>query len=99
MAYSDLQDYLRRLETAGKLHWVDKPVDPSWEVSAVTRHLFDRYGWNERPALGFRHVGDSPLPLVIGVAVRASASSSRLNKSRSLRKSGSEVVRRKNTLA
>ena len=67
MAYSDLQDYLRRLEASGKLHWVDKPVDPSWEVSAVTRHLFDRYGWNERPALGFRHIGDSPLPLVIGV--------------------------------
>jgi UbiD family decarboxylase len=67
MAYSDLQDYLQRLEASGKLHWVDKPVDPSWEVSAVTRHLFDRYGWNERPALGFRHVGDSPLPLVIGV--------------------------------
>jgi UbiD family decarboxylase len=67
MAYSDLQDYVQRLETHGKLHWVEKRVDPSWEVSAVTRHLFDRYGWNERPALGFRHIGDSPLPLVIGV--------------------------------
>jgi UbiD family decarboxylase len=67
MAYSDLQDYLQRLEASGKLHWVDKPVDPSWEVSAVTRHLFDRYGWNDRPALGFRHINDSPLPLVIGV--------------------------------
>jgi 4-hydroxy-3-polyprenylbenzoate decarboxylase len=67
MAYSDLQDYVQRLEAHGKLHWVEKRVDPSWEVSAVTRHLFDRYGWNERPALGFRHIGDSPLPLVIGV--------------------------------
>lgn len=67
MAYSDLQDYLQRLEASGKLHWVDKPVDPSWEVAAVTRQLFDRYGWNDRPALGFRHIGDSPFPLVIGV--------------------------------
>jgi UbiD family decarboxylase len=67
MAYSDLQQYLRRLETSGKLHWIDKAVDPSWEVSAVTRHVFDRYGWKERPALGFRQVGDSPFPLVIGV--------------------------------
>jgi 3-octaprenyl-4-hydroxybenzoate carboxy-lyase len=67
MAYSDLQDYLQRLETSGKLHWVEKQVDPSWEVSAVTRHVFDHYGWNERPALGFRRVGESPLPLVIGV--------------------------------
>ena len=67
MAYSDLQDYLALLRNHGKLHWIDQPVDPSWEVSAITRHVFDRYGWNDRPALGFRHVGDSPFPLVIGV--------------------------------
>src|SRR5262245_39140248 len=67
MAYSDLQDYLARLEGHGKLHWIEQRVDPSWEVSAITRHAFDRYGWDNRPALGFRHVGDSPFPLVIGV--------------------------------
>ncbi len=67
MAYSDLQDFLARLESNGKLHWVEQQVDPAWEVSAITRHVFDRYGWNERPALGFRHVGDSSFPLVIGV--------------------------------
>ena len=67
MAYNDLQLYLTRLEAAGKLHWIEQRVDPSWEVSAITRHVFDRYGWNERPALGFRQVGDSQFPLVIGV--------------------------------
>src|SRR5215813_11690690 len=67
MAYSDLQDYLARLEAHGKLHWVEQRVDPSWEVSAITRHVFDRYGWDDRPALGFRHVGNSAFPLVIGV--------------------------------
>ncbi len=67
MAYADLQEYLKRLESAGKLHWIEQRVDPAWEVSAVTRELFDRYDWNDRPALGFRSVGDSPLPLVIGV--------------------------------
>ena len=67
MAYNDLQDFLACLESKGKLHWIDQRVDPGWEVSAVTRHVFDRYGWDERPALGFRHVGDSPFPLVIGV--------------------------------
>lgn len=67
MAYSDLQDYLACLESIGKLHWIEQRVDPSWEVTAITRHVFDRYGWDERPALGFRQVGDSPLPLVIGV--------------------------------
>ncbi|HEX2931357.1 MAG TPA: UbiD family decarboxylase [Candidatus Binatia bacterium] len=67
MAYSDLQDFLRRLEAAGKLHWIEPRVDPAWEVTAITRQVFDRYGWKDRPALGFRQVGDSPLPLVIGV--------------------------------
>ena len=67
MAYNDLQEYLTRLEAAGKLHWIEQRVDPSWEVSAITRHSFDRYGWNERPALGFRQVGVSEFPLVIGV--------------------------------
>ncbi len=67
MPYSDLQDYLAMLEKTGKLHWIEQQVDPAWEVAAITRHVFDRYGWNERPALGFRHVGDSPFPLVIGV--------------------------------
>ena len=67
MAYNDLQEYLTRLEAAGKLHWIEQRVDPSWEVSAITRHSFDRYGWNDRPALGFRQVGVSEFPLVIGV--------------------------------
>ena len=67
MPHSDLQDYLACLESHGKLHWIEQQVDPAWEVSAITRHVFDRYGWNERPALGFRHVGDSSFPLVIGV--------------------------------
>jgi hypothetical protein len=43
MAYSDLQDYLGAGDQ-GKLHWVDKPVDPSWEVSAVGRCSTARVG-------------------------------------------------------
>jgi 4-hydroxy-3-polyprenylbenzoate decarboxylase len=67
MAYTDLQEYLRQLEFSGKLHWIEQPMDPSWEVAAITRHVFDRYGWNDRPALGFRRVGESEMPLVVGV--------------------------------
>ena len=67
MAYHDLQEYLTRLESAGKLHWIEQRVDPAWEVTAITRQVFDRYGWNARPALGFRQVGASEFPLVIGV--------------------------------
>ena len=67
MAYSDLQEYLGCLEAAGKLHWINEPIDPSWEVAAITRHAFDRYDWNDRPAVGFRRVGGSQMPLVVGV--------------------------------
>ena len=67
MAYHDLQEYLARLESAGKLHWIEQRVDPAWEVTAITRQVFDRYDWNARPALGFRQVGVSEFPLVIGV--------------------------------
>ena len=45
MAYNDLQEYLTRLESAGKLHWIEQRVDPAWEVTAITRQVFDRYGW------------------------------------------------------
>ena len=67
MAYNNLQEYLARLESAGKLHWIEHQVDPAWEVTAITRQVFDRYGWSARPALGFRQVGVSEFPLVIGV--------------------------------
>jgi len=67
VAYRDLQEYLKRLEEAGKLHHIQKTVDPAWEVAAVTRHVFDRYSWDERPALCFDRVGESPWPLVVGV--------------------------------
>ena len=67
MAYSNLQEYLARLEEAGKLHHIQCRVDPAWEVSAVTRHMFERYSWAERTALCFDQVGKSEFPLVVGV--------------------------------
>lgn len=66
MGYQDLQEYLVRLEAAGKLHTITKPVDPTWEVAAITREVFDRYSWAERRALRFEHVGESRYPLVVG---------------------------------
>ena len=67
MAYNDLQDYLRQLEGNGKLHWIKQEADPTWEVAAITRNVFERYGWRDRPALGLEHVGASTFPLVVGV--------------------------------
>ena len=66
MAYNDLQEHLTRLESLGKLHTIEKRVDPAWEVAAVTRHVFDRYPWASRPALRFNCVGNSEFPLVVG---------------------------------
>lgn len=67
MPYTDLQHYLTELEGAGKLHHVVKLVDPSWEIAAVTRYVFDRYSWDDRPALCFDSVQASEYPLVVGV--------------------------------
>ena len=67
MPYRDLQEYLSRLEAAGKVHHVAQRVDPSWEVAAITRQVFDQYSWADRPAICFDQVGDSAYPLVVGV--------------------------------
>jgi 4-hydroxy-3-polyprenylbenzoate decarboxylase len=66
MAYRDLQEHLAGLESIGKLHTIEKRVDPAWEVAAITRHAFDRYSWADRPALKFNRVGESEFPLVVG---------------------------------
>jgi UbiD family decarboxylase len=66
MAYRDFQEHLAQLGSLGKLHTIEKRVDPKWEVAAVTRHVFDRYSWANRPALRFNKVGDSEFPLVVG---------------------------------
>lgn len=66
MAYNDLQEHLTQLESLGKLHTIEKTVDPTLEVAAITRHVFDRYSWANRPALRFNRVGDSKFPLVVG---------------------------------
>jgi UbiD family decarboxylase len=66
VAYNNLQEYLARLEEAGKLHHIKREVDSTWEVAAVTRNMFERFSWPERTALCFDHVGKSKFPLVVG---------------------------------
>ncbi|HLY65881.1 MAG TPA: UbiD family decarboxylase, partial [Chloroflexota bacterium] len=66
MAYQNLQEYLAALDASGKLQHITQRVDPAWEVGAITREVFARYGWDERPALCFEQVGDSEFPLVVG---------------------------------
>jgi len=66
VAYGNLQTYLAALDAAGKLHHIKAQVDPGWEVGAITREVFARYGWADRQALYFEKVGSSDYPLVVG---------------------------------
>src|SRR3989441_8126883 len=67
MAYKDLREYLAALEKHGKLHHVKKEVDPSWEVAAFTRRVFQRIPRERRPALMYERIKGFQMPLVAGV--------------------------------
>ncbi|MBI4454270.1 MAG: UbiD family decarboxylase [Acidobacteria bacterium] len=66
MAYRDLREYLSALEMRGKLHHVEKEVDPNWEVAAVMRRVFQRIPSDQRPAIMFDRIAGHPIPLLAG---------------------------------
>ena len=53
MPYTDLREFLNRLETSGKLHRITNPVDKDWEIAAVSRIVFESISETQRPALLF----------------------------------------------
>lgn len=61
MAYSDLKEFLRKLEAAGDLKRIDRPVDPYLEITEIT----DRVSKAGGPALLFTNVQGSTMPLLI----------------------------------
>jgi 4-hydroxy-3-polyprenylbenzoate decarboxylase len=61
MSFTDLRDWLDHLRAAGELHEVDVEVDPDLEITEITDRTVKAGG----PALYFRHVKGSQLPLVI----------------------------------
>ena len=67
MPYSDLRDFLKKLESSGKLHRIAKPVDKDWEIAAVAKIAFESIPEPRRPALMFEHVKGFDMPLVLGV--------------------------------
>ncbi len=68
MAYKDLRHYLERLEEKKLLCWMDKEVDPEWEVSSINRSVLHGLPEGKRFAVGFRRVKGFPdAPLVVGV--------------------------------
>ncbi|OGQ77830.1 MAG: hypothetical protein A3F90_19395 [Deltaproteobacteria bacterium RIFCSPLOWO2_12_FULL_60_19] len=66
MAYKDLREYLSKLEAAGRLHRITKPVDKDWEIAAVCRVAFERIPEPQRPALLFDQVKGFDIPVVAG---------------------------------
>ena len=67
MAYKDLRQYLERLEVKGLLKWIEREVDPEWEISCMNRSVLHGLPEGKRFALGFRRVKGFPgKALVVG---------------------------------
>jgi UbiD family decarboxylase len=66
MPYADLREFLKKLESCGKLHRIIKPVDKDWEIAAVAKVAFETIPEPRRPALFFERVTGFDIPLVIG---------------------------------
>jgi UbiD family decarboxylase len=66
MPYTDLRDFLQKLESAGKLHRITKAVDKDWEIAAVAKAAFDSIPEPRRPALMFERVTGFDMPVVLG---------------------------------
>ncbi len=66
MPYNDLREFLNKLESAGRLHRITKPVDKDWEIAAVAKVAFDTIPEPRRPALMFEHINGFDMPLVLG---------------------------------
>jgi UbiD family decarboxylase len=67
MPYRDMREYLAALEATGLLCHVEAEVDKDWEISAVTRRVFERLSQEQRPALMFDRIRGYEMPLVVGI--------------------------------
>lgn len=63
MPYYDMRQYLRRLDEAGQLVRVAKPVSPDLEVGMLCRELADRRG----PAALLENVGGASMPVLVNL--------------------------------
>jgi UbiD family decarboxylase len=66
MPYTDLREFLKKLESAGRLHRITKTVDKDWEIAAVAKVAFETIPEPRRPALMFERVSGFDMPLVLG---------------------------------
>lgn len=66
MTFFDLQTYVSHLEKNGKLKRIKIPVNKDWEISAVTRRLFQKIDPKRRPALLFENITDYRHSVLVG---------------------------------
>ena len=63
MAFTDLQDYIQKLEAAGQLKRIEAEVDAALEITEIADRMVKQGG----PALLFERVKGSPYPLAINL--------------------------------
>ena len=61
MSHKNLQQFIRKMESAGELLRISAEVDPELEVTEITDRVSKAHG----PALLFEHVKGSSFPLLI----------------------------------
>lgn len=67
MPYTDLREFMSKLEASGKLRRVSRQVDKDWEIAAVARIAFQSIPEPVRPALLFENIKGYDTPVVLGV--------------------------------
>lgn len=66
MSYQDLRQFLSALEKKGLLRHVSTEVDKDWEISAITRWVYQGYSEDNRYAVLFDKVKGHSMPVVVG---------------------------------
>ena len=67
MGYYDMREYIKVLETKGKLRRVKNAVDKNWEISSMAKWVYLGFNEEQRFALLFEEVKDSSMPVATGL--------------------------------
>ena len=67
MAYADIRDYIKALETHGKLQRVQRSVDRTWELACLARWMFQALPESNRFGLFFEQIKDFNTPVMTGI--------------------------------
>lgn len=67
MAYRNIREFLDRLEAAGRLRRITRPVDHTWEVACLARWMLQGLPEEERFGLLFENVTGFDIPVMTAV--------------------------------